>query len=118
MATREEILRQISRYLENYLKTEPFKSDRQITEDTLLYHDVGLRGIDAMDFIAFIVNNFEVDMSPFPFSKYFHGEYFGIADIIRLMLRRSDRSKAPLTVGEIVDACVAKHWPPRTDLGS
>lgn len=83
---------------------------KSITPDSQVYHDLGLRGTDAYELLQFVESKFSVDFAGFRFKRYFHGEYFGVKDIIRYMFGIYDESKARLTVGHLVDVAMAGEW--------
>jgi len=83
---------------------------KNVTEQTRLYHDLGLRGTDAADYLTAVFQKFEVDQSGFDFADYFKGEYFSPVDILNSMLGRKDRSKKPLTLAHLADVCVQQQW--------
>jgi hypothetical protein len=108
---RSEIFTKIREYLDHYLKTMTLmKRNRAVAERSLLYHDLGMRGFDANDFLCFLVDEFEVDLAEFRFHTYFHDENYGVVEIARILFGLYDKSKKPITVGHMVDVCVAKKW--------
>ncbi len=104
------IIEKIKAYLES-TGVKPGK----VTEQSLIYHDLGFRGVDAWEFMQFVLREFDVDLTGFHFKTYFHDEYFGPLDIYRAIFGVYDASKEPLSIGHIVGVCLARNWlPPPT----
>ncbi|MCW5714079.1 MAG: DUF1493 family protein [Bauldia sp.] len=47
---------------------------RTLTPATLINHDLGVTGDEAMDLIFAVRREFDIDISDFPWSNYFSGE--------------------------------------------
>jgi hypothetical protein len=95
--------------IRNYLVARSVRR-REIAGSSLLYHELGLRGDDAYQFMQFILREFDVDMTGFNFATYFRGEYYGLRDAIRDVFKVADKSRKPLSIGHIVSVCLAKKW--------
>lgn len=88
------------------LKAEDVRSESR------LLHDLGITGDDAAEFIEEFAQIFSVDMSAFPFRRYFTGEP-GFLHMLRTFKMRSEpvwKGKAYLTVAQLVDAALAGQW--------
>lgn len=92
-----------------YLESTGVKPSK-VTEQSLIYHDLGYRGLDAWEFITFVLREFKVDFTGFDFKTYFHDEYFGLLDIYRAIFGVYDVSREALSIGHIIDVCLAGKW--------
>ncbi len=109
MTDRSDVINALKSILAN-----TYAVSRDMSDDTRLYHDLGLRGVDAVRFLETVFREFRVDQSGFEFKEYFKGEHYSPADFFRSVTGREDRSKRPLTLRHLADVCVKGHWfPPR-----
>ncbi|MGM4896965.1 DUF1493 family protein [Tardiphaga sp. 839_C3_N1_4] len=91
---------------------------------TRLFHDLGLYGDSSDDVMAMLQNKFGIDLSDFPFDRYFPPEFEGKTRFqafllnLRMPLQSRlirDRTKfEPLTLQQIDDAMRAGRWLPRS----
>lgn len=87
-------------------------SKNKISLETRLYHDIGLDGEDAEEFIEAFSEAFDVDMNGFEFYRYFNKE--GL-DSLALFgsLFKAKRNQKPLdeiTVEMLEHAALKKRW--------
>jgi hypothetical protein len=83
-----------------------------VRPESRLLHDLGITGGDADDLILEFADDLSVDMSSFPFQRYFTGEP-GFLHLLWVLRIRKDpiwKDKAPLTVAQLVNAALAGHW--------
>ncbi len=77
-----------------------------ISIDSRVYHDLGIYGDDAREFLLEYSEAFEVDMSAFQFANYFPGE----PHLLNLLLPGSDSKFVPITVRDLVESAKQKKW--------
>ncbi len=76
-----------------------------IDESSSLFHDLGVDGDDAGDFLATFAKQFDVSLEQFVFSDYFGDETSGTPfSLLLSMLRDSDSSFKRLEVRKLVEA--------------
>lgn len=79
--------------------------ENKIFRETRLFHDLGIDGIDAYDFLDDYSIQYKVDLSEFPHHDYFSVEsgisLIGIAMII--FGKRYIDDKKPLTVYDLIE---------------
>jgi hypothetical protein len=83
-----------------------------VRPESRLLHDLGITGGDAEELIQEFAQTFSVDMSSFPFGRYFTGEP-GASHVLWVLRIRKDpiwKGKVPLTVRQLVDVALAGHW--------
>ena len=84
--------------------------------ETRLFQDVGLFGDNAVDDLVLLAKTFKVDLSNFPFSKYFPGNY-GREPLVLTFFWRSKwadeirKRYPPITWGMLDAAIEQKKWP-------
>jgi hypothetical protein len=83
---------------------------QDVRGDSRVFHDLGLRGVDAIDFLAEVAARYAVSWDGFDFDRYFKGEYYSPVDLWNRLRRRPDTSKRPLTVDHLVEVCQRKAW--------
>lgn len=74
----------------------------EINLDTRVSEDLGLEGDDAIEFLHGYSKMFNVDISEFPFDKYFCSEGFELFTFVVSFFRR--KSYLTLTVRNLMDA--------------
>lgn len=101
-----------------YLKNLGHKSSEIdiFTRDTRLYHDLGLYGDEAEDYLEDLHKNYNVDFSTFNFLEYFPPEW-PIADnqwqfILYLFWhpKINPDDYKPFTLGMLEQAMIEKVW--------
>lgn len=77
--------------------------DGKFTNETDLVKDLKLFGDDAYEFIYLFSKRFNVNIVEFNFEEYFNPEGDWILHrLLNLILRRSERSKKRITLGDLV----------------
>jgi hypothetical protein len=91
--------------------------------DTRLFHDLGIYGEAAEDYIDVLVNQYNVDMTGFDFARYFPPEFAGKTMLTRALIwtfpyiwklfspRDEGSDFLPLTLEMIEQAIHQKRWP-------
>jgi hypothetical protein len=110
--------------LKQYLKDcgERDKRIEACHTDTRLFHDLGIYGEAAEDYMDVLVSQYNVDMTDFDFDRYFPPEFAGKTTLTRALIwtfpyiwklfaPRDEGSKfLPLTLGMIEQAIDQKKW--------
>ena len=95
-----------------FITSETGYSEDKILIKTRLYHDVGLDGDEAEEFIEAFAEAFNVDMKGFEFYRYFNKE--GLDSLALLgSLFKTKRDQKPLdeiTVEMLEQAALKKRW--------
>lgn len=82
-----------------------------LSPETRLLHDLGLDADDAEEFLQAFADEFSVDMSGFPFERYFGTEVdAGIRWCTRKLLGDRGVWKAPLSLQQLMAAARAGKW--------
>ena len=96
--------------------------------NTSLYHDLGIYGEAAEDYLEVLIDQYHVDMAYFDFDRYFPPEYPGKTPLTRVLIwnfpyiwklfaPKEDKAKfMPLTLGMIEQAIDQKKWVESTKL--
>jgi hypothetical protein len=87
--------------------------DEVVRSESRLLHDLGITGDDAEELIVEFANSFSVDMSSFPFQRYFTGEPVTFSHVLWMLRLKKDpiwKGKASLTVAQLVNAALAGRW--------
>lgn len=92
----------------NFLR-EIYVAPDVMHENTAINNDLKLAGIDADDFLERFIDRFHVDMSDFPYDKYFHAEgdwrgFFLFQWFVSLP------KKPDLTIGHLAKAVEVGKW--------
>ena len=107
MPDRSEVMNALRAILAN-----TYSVSGDVSEETRLYHDLGLRGVDAVRVLKTIFQEYPVDQSGFDFAEYFKGEYYSPVDFINSVTGCEDLNRKPLTLGHLADVCVKGKWFP------
>lgn len=76
----------------------------EINQNTRLYHDLGIYGDDADEFLEQYTRMFNVKVINFKFSDYFPSEGNLISSlIVRLIFFKSQKKFKELTIGDLID---------------
>lgn len=78
--------------IQDFILNERGKYRFELQEHHSLQSDLGIYGMDAVEFILNFGNKFGVDVSSFDAEKYFKPEGYGI----------SDKDYPPLTIGDLL----------------
>jgi hypothetical protein len=85
------------------------------SEETRLFQDIGLYGDNARDELHRLETDFQVDLSKFPFRRYFPGEFgwhhFILTFLWRTPLAEDIRKRyPPITLHMIEQTLQHKNW--------
>lgn len=89
-----------------------------INLNTDIRDDLGITGIEAVEFLTDFSEEFEVDMSNFDFSKHFEGEAHGLLLPLWLLQwiyynvfkKGQEDDLVPITIGNLVESVRKKKW--------
>lgn len=97
----DDVFKRIVLLIENKMG----KYRKRMNEETCLEKDLGMIGDDAVEFLIDFGKEFNVDVSKFNFTEYFHPEGDSILPaIIRLFTNKKNPKKGELTIGHLVKA--------------
>lgn len=109
-------------FLKQYLKSCG-ENDKKIATchlETRLYHDLGVYGEVAEDYLDVLVNQYHVNLSNFIFERYFPPEFPGKTKISRILIWNfpyiwkffcsKEEKYLPITLGMIGQAIIEKKW--------
>ncbi|WP_206951922.1 DUF1493 family protein [Trinickia acidisoli] len=78
---------------------------------TRLEEDLGLTGVDAVEFIDHWAERFGVTAKECPYARYFGPEGLDvIGSIASIFSKRARRPLVPITLGMLAEAMVAGRW--------
>ena len=85
---------------------------------TELNKDLGIAGLDAVDFFTAFDNNFEVDFSGFEIDTHFESEAHGLLLPLSLLQwiyykvfkKKQADNLVPITIGNLVESVRGKKW--------
>ncbi|MGZ3974333.1 MAG: DUF1493 family protein [Flavisolibacter sp.] len=87
---------------------------------TRLYHDLGIYGEVAEDYLEVLANQYHVDLSNFVFERYFPPEFPGKSKISRFLIwffpyirnffGSKEEQYLPITLRMIGQAIIEKKW--------
>ena len=102
----------MNRAMKCFITSETGFSEDKTSMKTRLYHDIGLDGDEAEEFIKAFAEAFNVDMKGFEFYRYFNKE--GLDSLALLgSLFKSKQDQKPLdeiTVEMLEQAALRKRW--------
>lgn len=83
--------------------------------NTRVYHDMGVYGDDALEFLETLTGHFQVDLSEFPIDKYFPPEFYHSLGPIKFLrwflLGQAENKKYPeITLNMIEHTLSVKRW--------
>lgn len=82
-----------------------------LVPSTRLLHDLGIDGDDAVEILTDFSKRFGMDLSSFPFQRYFGSELgSGIRWLLRKIGQQSAIRFAPVTVQDLIDAANRGRW--------
>ena len=81
----------------------------KINDDTKIYHDLGIGGDDAFEFLDHISTEFKVDFSEMRFSDYFPDETEAFSERIGKFLGFKSKRR-PLTVNHLLQILEEGRW--------
>ena len=88
--------------LQTFVIKESFVDDEEITRETKLEDDLGIKGNDAVEFLLAYSKEFNVDLSRFMAKDYFSPEGDVILPaLIRLFTGKPKLNRKQLTVGHL-----------------
>jgi hypothetical protein len=87
---------------------EKFAGKKALGDDPRIFHDLKLRGVDAVDFIEDLCVTFGADFSTMRFSDYFPAEYYSPRDLVFDLFGWTDRRWKELRLSHLVDVCRKK----------
>lgn len=86
-------------------------SRESLTPSTRLLHDLGIDGDDAVEILTDFGKRFGVDLSSFPFQRYFGSEVgAGIRWLVRKVHGRDAIRLASITLQDLLDAANQGRW--------
>jgi hypothetical protein len=114
----------LSDALKQYLKLcgERDKKIAACHMGTRLYHDLGVYGEAAEDYLEVLIKQYHVDLSDFVFDRYFPPEFPGETAISRSLIwffpyiwklfrpKEEKEKYLPITLGMIEQALIEKKW--------
>ncbi|RKP45289.1 DUF1493 family protein [Trinickia fusca] len=90
---------------------KPLFGKLRLELSTRLEEDLGLTGVDAVEFIDHWVERFGITAKEFPYARYFGPEGLDvIGAIASIFSKRSRQPLVPITLGMLAEAMVAGHW--------
>lgn len=92
-------------FISQYLNID----ENMLQENIRLFHDLGLYGNEAIDFLNSFSYAFNVDMSNFIFDKYF-GMGNGFTTILYFLFRNKELINHPITLGDLAVVAKEKKW--------
>ena len=102
----------IRTHIEGTLKRD-FYIEESITDETELYYDLHLAGVDLADAIDAIGRSFGTDFGPMNLARYAPNEMghnFGLNFLREFREWRGERTYRSLTVGSIIAAVQSGSW--------
>ena len=89
-------------------------SEKELTPETGLLHDLGIDGDDAYELIEAFCEEFNIqNMSAFDFSTYFGPEVGDLFILLYcLVFDRDKLLRIPITLRDLVKSAEAKRWIP------
>jgi acyl carrier protein len=103
MTTDERLEERLTKWIAGFLRVAPGK----ITQSTSINLDLGVDGDDGVELISSFGKTFAVDVSDFPYSKYFGPEAshpFGLlGTAMRVLFRRKTADLEPLYVRDLMN---------------
>jgi hypothetical protein len=97
--------------IRRFVGTTTDRCSSDLVPETRLLHDLGLDADDAEEFLQAFAHEFSVDMSTFPFQRYFGSELdAGIRWCTRKAFGDRGVGKAPLTLQELMVVAHAGRW--------
>ncbi len=89
------------------------KTGVDVTQDSLVFDDLGIDGLDAHTFMEDFSKNFNVDLSDFNIGDYCFSEY-EIGNVFlsfyRSIFHRKKLNKASFKVSHLMDVIKAGRW--------
>ena len=86
-----------------------YTDKRNIPPESAINADLHIQGDDAVDFLSEFATIFEVDITLFPFEKYFYNE--GELSYLWLLRIFKRSSKKPLLISHLLQAIQSKKLP-------
>jgi hypothetical protein len=83
-----------------------------LTPVSRLEQDLGLTGVDAVEFIDKWAATFKIEARGFPYDRYFGGESLDVGRTLLGLLSKKQRAPKPqpLTLGMLADAMRRGRW--------
>lgn len=84
-----------------------------INDDTLIFDDLGIDGLDALEFMEYIASKYNVDMTLYK-PELYHNSEAGIANIFlsfyRIIFNRKKIVKRSFTAAHLFNIVQQKKW--------
>ena len=94
----------IFEFISNYCETDI----KSLSLHTRILHDLGIDGMDAIDFLDEFSCQFTVDISEFPHTDYFGPESFDpVLWVIYKIFKPSKLTAKPLTIEKLLQATIS-----------
>ncbi|MGS0980656.1 DUF1493 family protein [Burkholderia glumae] len=109
---RDHIWQQLEVFAREELGRPLFGGTLNIQPETRLEQDLGLTGLDAVEFINDWAERFNVDAKDFPYRRYFGPEGQELLSSIVGLFSRARRrpERIPLTMGMLAEATRRGRW--------
>ncbi|MFM0298706.1 DUF1493 family protein [Paraburkholderia sediminicola] len=109
--TKDEIWKKLEAFAREELG-KPIFGQLRIEPSSKLEGELGLTGIDAVEFIDKWAEQFGVAAEGFPYDRYFGPEGLDLIGAVASLFSKRDRKAAaqPLTLGMLADAMRAGRW--------
>lgn len=103
---------ELEAFIRDQVACRPLGGAPNLSKSTRLAHDLGLTGLDGVEFIQTWQNRFGVDTSNFPYVRYFgRPGTESVGTVFGLILSHSDRPDlVPLTLGMLAHAIILGQW--------
>lgn len=82
----------------------------ELTPEAKLYHDLGVTGDDAVEFMEAFIDKYDIDDTDFYFDKYFRGEGLSLVDLYYFLFERKKLKRLPITIQHLFEVAKAKKW--------
>lgn len=82
----------------------------ELHDGARLFHDLGMGGDDAVDFLKEIISNFGTSFCEFDFESYFPNEYGGFWFFHLRRFKWVARQKRALTLGHLIKVVETGKW--------
>ena len=111
MTVNNELLEDVKTFVAEFWG-EP---DENLTAATSVNEDLGVDGDDGVEFMQTFSERFRVDLTSFPYGRYFGPEACATPlSMLRALIRRSTTGRwtdlAPLSLGELAEAAERRRW--------
>jgi len=103
--------REIQEFLLRLLKDDLLVPEKKLKPEARIYHDLGITGDDAVEFLLAVRNRYPFDARDFDFQNYFDGEGLPLPGSKILGIpSNGPKVKTPLTIIHLAKVCAAQKW--------